>query len=951
MRKTSLFVTLLMVFLLLISCSMDVEEPVVEDVPPVEVPEVTKKDVADVKIKISSTTLSSRTILPDSLVKANWYEVTLKSLSDPSLIYTESVQVSEEEEAVVSFENVRIGTYSVSGEAYIKNGESTKVLVYKGEGTNNLLVEIDGANTTEIALNALSSGDSLTGSISVTLDWTEAANMEGVVKEVVGKYPLNIKFFYAEDYSANNYAPSYSQLGETLVVPVGTTTAHYEMSGIPVTGKGIGYFGVYYTVEETEYLLLTLGSDIIQIYSQQVSIPDNGDLYVITNNNIPSVINEVRLNLSYGEDPTKNLLVSWTNSDDHGSLLYDRMSLKLYDITNGRTLVEQKVLDLKDISTSNMSYQFENDMVRGHKYIVYATGRTPYGRETKTFVSNTFQAKVLVESVTIDESTIVDAYMTNGESLALTAVVNPIDATNKVLVWSNNELFDVVANDDNGNKVTLIAKKPGKTTITATSVDNPNVSDTTEKSISIRLRKPEVPVCDIVDIDGGKKIRVSWSVNDSWAESYKVYRVVDGVMESTAVAEVANLREALNSYEDENIIAGKSYSYVIKAENASLTTESFNPESEASEPSVAITPLVPTITFIQPTIDNFTLTISDGTGSASDILVTEKDSQTLYIPSAIEGIEKYTWLVNGVALKTGSYDACSSITLTSSMDAVAIRGGDANTLTLIGETADGRAYSSTLYFRVVTVKDERVDIYNTIDSIEINDGTYTLDACVYPYNATMQDLRFSSSDDSVASVDSRGVITLHSIGHVAITVSCTYGESTVMELDVYNKLDDAATLLSILNESLKPAIRGADSSFKGDWWPGLSAEEYSYDGGKVAITSSKGNSQSAGSIVISDLNVNHSYYGPITFNTTSDIKIYAKNEGASGYLGTDPLNYVGYKNEGIVKVTLPYGQKSATIQFNSISVKDNTGSYTVIFESTDPVNVDYSSISGQYPLI
>ena len=83
-----------MVFLLLISCSMDVEEPVVEDVPPVEVPEVTKKDVADVKIKISSTTLSSRTILPDSLVKANWYEVTLKSLSDQSLIYTESVQVS-----------------------------------------------------------------------------------------------------------------------------------------------------------------------------------------------------------------------------------------------------------------------------------------------------------------------------------------------------------------------------------------------------------------------------------------------------------------------------------------------------------------------------------------------------------------------------------------------------------------------------------------------------------------------------------------------------------------------------------------------------------------------------------------------------------------------------------------------------------------------------------------
>ena len=142
---------------------------------------------------------------------------------------------------------------------------------------------------------------------------------------------------------------------------------HYEKHGIPVTGKGIGYFGIYYTVEETEYLLLTLGSDIVQIYSGQVSVPDNGDLYIVTNNNIPSVINEVRLSLGYGEDPTKNLLVSWRNTDDHGSLLYDRISLKLYDVSNGRNLVEQRIIDLREKTSSDMSYQFEAEMVKGHK--------------------------------------------------------------------------------------------------------------------------------------------------------------------------------------------------------------------------------------------------------------------------------------------------------------------------------------------------------------------------------------------------------------------------------------------------------------------------------------------------------------------------------------------------------------------------------------------------------
>lgn len=956
MRKIRLSFVLSLVMLFMFSCSMEITQEKIEDTPVIEEAENINKDCRDVKINISSNTLSSRTILPDSnsLIRANWYEVTLTSVSDPNLTYTESISTENGGDAVVSIKNVKIGTYRVSGEAYIKNGDASKVLVYKGEGTQNLNVEIDGSNTTSIVLKALCEGEGLTGSISITIDWTEAAKMEGVVKEVVEKYPLSIKFFYADDYSANDYSPVYSQLGETLTAEVGVTSIHFEKSGIPVSGKGIGYFGIYYTVEGTEYLLLTLGSDVIQIYSQQVSVPDNGELYVVSNKNIPSEINEVRLNLGYGEDPTKDLLVSWTNTDDHGSLLYDRISFKLYDVTNGRNLVEQKILDLGGDRSTMMSYQFGSEMVKGRKYVVYATGRTPYGRETKTFVSNTFQAKVLVESIEIDESSINSSYLTNGESFAISATVYPEDATNKSLLWSfSDDIFDVLANDSNSNKVTLVAKKPGMTKIIATSLDNTSLSDTSEKSIAIRLRKPEIPICEVVSTDGGKKVRVSWGVNDNWAASYKVYRIVDGVKEENEVATVESVSNSANYYEDVNIIAGKSYAYIVKAENDLLATEFFNPESEMSEASSAITPIIPTISFVQPTLDNFILTVSDGTGKAEDILVTEEEPQTLFIEERIEGIEKYTWLVNGVKIKSGNYDFCSSITLTSTMDAVEIRGGDANTLTLVGETADGKAYSSTIYFRVVTVKDERVEISNSIESIDINQGRYALDAYVYPFNATMQDIRYTSDNESVASVDGKGVITLNGIGHVTITASCTYGESAKVEFDVYNPLSDPVALLRIFNAKLKTVVSQANTSFKDDWWA-LASRSYNYDNGQASVTAPSGTSQSAGSIEINNMVVDDSVYGPIVFNTSTPISIYASDGGGfwnQGYLGDDPLQYIGYKNEGLVMVTLPYGQVSVAIQLNSIDVQNNSGSYIVTFQGKESVNVEYSTLSGQYPLV
>ena len=72
-----------------------------------------------------------------------------------------------------------------------------------------------------------------------------------MVKDVATKNELKVKFFYTDDYSANNYNPTYRILEEKTVA-VGVTSVTFNTKNIPVTKNGMGYFGIYYTVDGIE---------------------------------------------------------------------------------------------------------------------------------------------------------------------------------------------------------------------------------------------------------------------------------------------------------------------------------------------------------------------------------------------------------------------------------------------------------------------------------------------------------------------------------------------------------------------------------------------------------------------------------------------------------------------------------------------------------------------------
>ena len=410
-----------------------------------------------------------------------------------------------------------------------------------------------------------------------------------------------------------------------------------------------------------------------------------------------------------------------------------------------------------------------------------------------------------------------------------------------------------------------------------------------------------------------------------------------------------------NEYTDTNIYTSTSYSYCVKAVNESLKTEAFDPSSELSSSTEAVTPVVPTITFIQPTIENFKLSISGGSGNASDIMVTPSSPQTVSIPSAIDGIVKSTLLVNGTLITSGNFQKAQSIILTAKMDSVQIVGGDANVLTLIGETADGTAYSTSTYFRVVTVATESAVIGNAISSISVKAEPYQLDAYVLPLNATMQNVSFSSSDESIATVSPTGLLTVKKSGEVTIKAIPVAGEPAEMHLTVFNPLQSEEVLVRVINDVISTRLHSAaNSSFKNDWWY-LSQKTEELDNGKVEVKTSYSTFQKYGSLTIdgltlSDVSYGGTSYGTFTLSTLNTISLEAVTSSGLGYSGDNALKIISRDDSGNLKVDLPYGQGRATINIRSINILEGSGSYTVALPGKTGVTINYSSVKDGNPI-
>jgi uncharacterized protein YjdB len=98
------------------------------------------------------------------------------------------------------------------------------------------------------------------------------------------------------------------------------------------------------------------------------------------------------------------------------------------------------------------------------------------------------------------------------------------------------------------------------------------------------------------------------------------------------------------------------------------------------------------------------------------------------------------------------------------------------TATITVATTDGSNLTATCALTVTPQVVTGLTISNETASIVV-DKTLQLSATIAPENATTKAVTWSSSDDSVATVDANGLVTAHKVGTATITVATTDGSN------------------------------------------------------------------------------------------------------------------------------------------------------------------------------
>ena len=323
-------------------------------------------------------------------------------------------------------------------------------------------------------------------------------------------------------------------------------------------------------------------------------------------------------------------------------------------------------------------------------------------------------------SVTVSPST---ASVGVGETVQLTATVNPSNASPKTVTWTtSNSSYATVSTS---GLVTGVAA--GTVTITATSTSNPSLSSnctvtvTAAPNVTYQLvtATSQLAANDIVIIGKGR--------NASVTSSSIYFLSNNATSSSTSIPGVTN-----SVASDFATVSSSSTTALLK-----LTTSS----------------------------THYTLNLQN-LGSLTG-------TQMLH---AVSGT--YTTLNFDTSTSYNKWD----ITIDSSSYVASIKSSSKSTYHVYSGTGDTFTCAKTtanvyLYKQVVSVPVTSVSLNYSSLTLSVG-NTATLVATIVPGNATNQSVTWASSNTSVATVDANGVVTAHAAGSATITVTTVDGSHT-----------------------------------------------------------------------------------------------------------------------------------------------------------------------------
>lgn len=421
-----------------------------------------------------------------------------------------------------------------------------------------------------------------------------------------------------------------------------------------------------------------------------------------------------------------------------------------------------------------------------------------------------------------------------GKSKTLKANIEPSDATNKKLQWESSD--ESVATVTSSGVVR--AKGPGNATILVTTADG---GFSASCNISVYTAVTGVKIAaETVSIPKGEKRILTATIEPANAQNQEltwsssntdIVRIdavtgqvtgrtvgtakvtvttADGGFSDSCIVEVIQLATGVTmSFSSVSLDAGKTKTISATVTPSSATHKTVTWSS--SDEKIAKVNSKGTITAVAAGTATITATSKDGAASATCRVTVKQPatSITLKSTSGTDLTKKTMKIAVGskktvVATIAPANVTNSEIVWSTSDKKIAtvtsggvVKGVKAGTVKITAKSADG-AVSTTIKIKIYT-PEKSVTLNKTSMTLKVG-ASSTITPTINPSDATYKDVKWTSSNYDVATVDSKGKVTAKGVGYAEITATTTQsGKKAVCKVSVVK----AVTGISISESSLR----------------------------------------------------------------------------------------------------------------------------------------------------
>lgn len=677
----------------------------------------------DLRIKI----VESRSVMPQ-YPEVDSYSVSLTAGSQ-----TVGPQTFGVDDDIV-IKDILVGSYILTVEGL----EDNVTVLSK---TQTVKISPNGTDVA-ITLDFLSEG---TGTVIIPISWTDISNPSPLLKAAIDNKDLGFKAFFTEGNT-----PLTEKIQWATEEDFENKSMTYIAEGVKNAKDAKVYFKIFMKGEGSEpFAVARTFYTLITVYPNLTSTPDGNESenFTIGDSTIDYIFNVQNpdYNATEGAKAT-SVDITWE---------YPPLSSRGTVVVELLPADESVVVAEKEVTFSNGDKQgnvtFENlkatETYKVRFHIILDDG----GVSEEEILLNNVHVEASVTSISF--TGLNDSYVM-GDSAELEVTVLPEHAVDKdyTISVSDNDNDNVIVS---GNNLTF--NKSGEYTVTVTSTDK-TVDDSARLSVSknvlIKLAAPSSFKAE----NGDDGIVLTWDAVDS-ADGYKITRTENNSTTKGGEKVITGTR-----YEDTaGIRLSTKYDYTIQA-----VRNDGDGKFDSTTSSANITTLEPSISIKLPEEDIFnTENLAPFLSGIKSQVLTEKNPITIKIDSPIEGAT-YTWYLNGQRIETET-----PTDLTISVESKGLRGNSAiaeNSITL-EVTKNGKTSSGTTTFLYAVIVSE-ADI--TGINVVKGDANKVVLGSPITLNATISDnsnpeIRWTSSDENVATVDQTGVVTAVNDGTATIT--------------------------------------------------------------------------------------------------------------------------------------------------------------------------------------